>query len=133
VLKRSESCASAFRSISSLDFGRWETGGLSFKEWRMADQVLIVAQDNFHKDLLQKAFSPQFGANTLVVLMGELFPITQSFSAAILFWPIPGVSLDMEAANYFDYVRSKVVTGGVIEFWSPEPKDGRLAAIDREA
>ena len=100
----------------------------------MADQVLIVAQDNLHRALLEQAFGAQLGANARVVLVGERFPGTQSFSAAILFWPklkIP--RWDMEAANYFDYVRSKVVAGGVIEFWSPEPKDGRLAAIDREA
>ncbi len=100
----------------------------------MADSVLIVAQDAFHKDLLEKAFSTQFGSNARVVLLGERSLGTQSFTSAILFWPKPKIPRwDMEAANYFDYVRSKVVPGGVIEFWSPEPKDGRLAAIDREA
>ena|GEM_PF-4296325 len=88
----------------------------------MADQVLIVAQDNLHRALLEQAFGAQFGSNARVVLIGERFPGTQSFSAAILFWPKPGVpSWDMEAANYFDYVRSKVVAaGGVMEFLWPE-------------
>jgi hypothetical protein len=100
----------------------------------VAEMVLIVAQDNLHRALLEQAFGAQFGANALVVLIGERLPGTQSFSAAILFWPKPKIPRwDMEAANYFDYVRSKVVAGGVIEFWSPEPRDGRLAAIDREA